>query len=356
MSVTINMPRLGTNDDYVTICKLLVSSGEYVKKGQPIAILETAKETQELTSPAEGYINFEVEAFSELPVGSKVGAINHEKINVEQASVSKKKSTDPRKYTKKALALIEKYSIDVSTLPTDHIIKESDIRKIMNPSHSELSSLPNTANAPIKPNEVLIYGGGGCCKIVVDILKLTAIYIPAGILDRRKNELSSVSGIPVVADSSYETALGFFNRGYKRIINAVIFNGKKHGRKEPYEMLKSIGFQFINVIHKSAIIEQSARIGEGNLIAAGAIIGSDAIISNNCIVNAGAIISHDCIIGDSSHIASGAVLGGNVKVGENTLIGQGVSIFKDINIGKNVVIHNGTHVFNDVPDNSVVTK
>ena len=227
--------------------------------------------------------------------------------------------------------MIEKYSIDVSTLPTDHIIKESDIRKIMNPSHSELSSLPNTANAPIKPNEVLIYGGGGCCKIVVDILKLTAIYIPAGILDRRKNELSSVSGIPVVADSSYETALGFFNRGYKRIINAVIFNGKKHGRKEPYEMLKSIGFQFINVIHKSAIIEQSARIGEGNLIAAGPLL-VDAIISNNCIVNAGAIISHDCIIGGSS-ICFRSSIGRNVSR-RNTLIGRGVSIFKD-NVGRN---------------------
>ncbi len=356
MSTEINMPRLGTNDDYVTICKLFVSSGEYVIKDQPIATLETAKETQELTSPAEGYIVFEVEEFSELSVGSKIATVYDERITPVQTSSPMEKATDSRQYTKKAQALIEKYNIDVSSLPTDRIIKESDIRRLINPFDSGLSSLSNTFDTSVKQNEVLIYGGGGCCKIVIDILKLAAMYNTVGILDRRKNELNSVSGIPVVADSSYETALELFNKGYNKIINAVMFDGKKHGRKEPYEMLKSIGFQFINVIHKSAIIEQSARIGEGNLIAAGAIIGSDAIISNNCIVNAGAIISHDCIIGDSSHIASGAVLGGNVKVGENTLIGQGVSIFKDINIGKNVVIHNGTHVFNDVPDNSVVTK
>lgn len=44
------VPRIGTNDDVVTIGSWLVENGSYVQKGQPVASLETTKETEDLVA------------------------------------------------------------------------------------------------------------------------------------------------------------------------------------------------------------------------------------------------------------------------------------------------------------------
>ena len=57
----IFMPRLGVNDEYVTIGAWLVKNGDFVKKGQEIASLETTKETEYLIAESDGYLFIDVE-------------------------------------------------------------------------------------------------------------------------------------------------------------------------------------------------------------------------------------------------------------------------------------------------------
>ena len=174
-----------------------------------------------------------------------------------------------------------------------------------------------------------------------------------GVVDSNFPSKKDVLGIPVIGNDDCLDEL--YSAGYHKFFNAVGFLNKSHYRRPTFDMLKSKGFEFVNVIHNSAIIEQNVHFGEGNLVCAGAIIGSEVNIGSNCIINAGAIISHDCIISDNCHIASGAVLAGGVIIGENTLIGQNCTINSLVKIGKNVVIQNGCSVFKDVKDNEIVT-
>lgn len=344
MNMEIKMPRLGTNDDYVSLAQWLVKNGDNVEQNQIIAVIETTKETSELKAPKSGYIELVASSGRDTAVGEVIATI-HDTLDTIHLQDASPEYVEERKFSDKALKLIKEYNIDVKLLPSDRIIRERDVRNLISNPYTIME---------IDSHKVLIYGGGGFCKVILDILKQRGEYQIVGILDRKYPKIEEVKGIPVIENSDFRSLQSLYQKGYRKIINAVGFDGKKHGRKAPYEMMKQIGYECVNVIHNRSILEVSVTLGEGNLVAAGAIIGTDARIGNNCIINAGAIISHDCIISDNCHIASGAVLGGNVIVGENTLIGQGCTIFKDIRIGSNVVVQNGANVVRDIPNNTFV--
>jgi sugar O-acyltransferase (sialic acid O-acetyltransferase NeuD family) len=106
----------------------------------------------------------------------------------------------------------------------------------------------------------------------------------------------------------------------------------------------------LNVIHPSASISKTFKIGKGNFIARNVAINPLAEIADFCILNTGSIIEHECVIKNAVHIAPGVVLGGNVTVGERTFIGANSVVRQGITIGKDVVIGAGSVVITNVPD------
>ena len=335
----IVMPRLGVNDDYVTLISWTVKEGDWVDVGDIIAEIETSKETSELRTGQAGIISFSVNAGDEVEVGEVVATIGEG----ERPEKHEEEVTLELHMTEKAKKIIEENKIDISKLPKDRLIKEKDVLALV--------SVPYVLSGT-KNNDIVLYGGGGFSRIAIDILKVTHAYNVHGVVDMKYPEIQDVMGVPVIGGD--EQLQEIYDEGYRKIFNGVgVINGQ-YGHKLPYEKLKKYGFEFPNVIHKTAILEPSTVLGEGVLVCAGAIIGAMAQIGNNCVINAGSIISHDCIVSDNCHIASGAVLAGIVTVGENTLIGQNVSIYSRVKIGSNVVIENGCSIFKDVPDNTIV--
>lgn len=329
----IKMPRLGVNDDFVTLVTWLVKDGEWVEKDQIIAEIEKSKESSEVKVEEEGIVSLLVSEGEDIKVGDTIAAVG------EGEKPVKPEAEKPElRMTEKAKKLVEENNVDVSLLPIDRLIREKDIVPFIKKPFSI---------AETKQNELLLYGGGGFSEIVIDILKVTHAYKAYGIVDMAYPELKDVMDVDVVCGD--DGLQKHFDNGYRKIFNCVGVT-----RKPAYEKLKKYGFEFPNVIHAKAILEPSVEMGEGNLICAGAIIGAQARIGNDCVINAGAIISHDCIISDHCHVASGAVLAGIITVGENTLIGQNVTIYSRVTIGSNVTIENGCSIFKNVPDNTVV--
>lgn len=339
MSVEIKMPRLGVNDDYVTLASWLVKNGDWVNEGQVLATVETSKETSEITASVSGIITMTVRSGEDVEVDGVIAFIGE-----EVAPLQEERSSEPPidlRMTDKAKKLIEEYHVDLSLFPKDKLVREKDVFPFIYGHHTI---------AATKNNEIILYGGGGFSKIAIDILKVTHAYHVYGIVDMKHPEMQEVMGVPVIGnDNVLET---IFENGYRKIFNSVDFGAVT--RKTVYDKLKSYGFDFPNIIHAKSIIEPSVVFGEGNIICAGAIIGASAKVGSNCVINAGVIISHDCIISDHCHIASGAVLAGIVTVGENTLIGQNVTIYSRVRIGNNVIIENGCSIFKNVPDHTVV--
>lgn len=348
MENKVLMPRLGVNDDTVTLGQWLIKHGDQVQAGQSIAVIETSKETSELKAEASGYISICVPRGMEVAVGETIAMICEEPIR-DTGKQPDGQPEDTRTYTRKAKALLDAHpEIDLSKLPREGIIKENDIEKLIPKSFH----LEDTLN-----NHILIYGRGGLCKDIIDIVGQTNAFQIGGIVDFYYPQDKELYGIPVVGGVKELKSL--YGKGYHKMISAVAFWGEsytKHYRKNPTLRIKQMGFELVNIVDRSANIARTARMGEGNLICANTFIGPDARIGSDVILNVGSVVNHDCIVSDHCHIATGAILAGEVIVGENSLVGQGAVIHAGVKIGSNVTINNGCRIFRNVPDGAIVSK
>lgn len=342
MSKDVTMPRVGANEDTVTLGSWLVKEGDFVHKRQIIATIESTKVTQDLYSPADGYIHLLVEEYDEVEVGKVIAQITESE---EVATpVQKEEVEEEVQITAKAQKLIDEYKIDKSQLPKLRLIREKDIEALIGPRFSIQETIGN---------HLIIYGTGGWTREIISICRQThaweVAYVIGGIGDLRDKD--SIMGVPIISNKQLDELLA---KGYNKVVNAVAVTPNAFSRKDIYELLQKRNFEFPNIIDRSAIIGADVKMGEGNLIMAGAVVGAEARIGNHCVINANCTLSHNNVISDCTHIASGSVLAGNVVVGANTLIGQNCTIYADVHIGNNVLIQNGCSVFKDVPDNTIV--
>ncbi|WP_344076373.1 2-oxo acid dehydrogenase subunit E2 [Luedemannella helvata] len=72
----IRIPKLNANDAAYTLVEWLVADGSRVAAGDPVVVVETAKATEELESPADGYLRQAAAVGAECPVGAVIGTLS----------------------------------------------------------------------------------------------------------------------------------------------------------------------------------------------------------------------------------------------------------------------------------------
>lgn len=122
-------------------------------------------------------------------------------------------------------------------------------------------------------------------------------------------------------------------------------------REKIFNHFRGMGYQFKSIIHRSAIIAPSVKLGQGVQIMAGAIVQTNTTIADNTIINTGTLIDHDCQIGPQIHIAPGTRISGNVHIQEGTHIGTGATIIQGVHIGANCLIGAGAVVVKNIKNN-----
>ncbi len=115
--------------------------------------------------------------------------------------------------------------------------------------------------------------------------------------------------------------------------------------------LKSPG---ATVVHPSAVVSITARIGAGVFIGPNAVVNARARVGEHAILNTGCIVEHDCTVGVNSHVAPGAALGGAASVGDATLIGLGSRLLPGARVGSRSVVGAGAVVTHIVGDDATV--
>lgn len=149
---------------------------------------------------------------------------------------------------------------------------------------------------------------------------------------------------------------------YKKIEDIPDYEGFKYiiafGEIEPRRKyaayMKRLNLKGVNLIDKTACIEDGAKIGTGNYICKLAIVYASATIGDNNIINCKAVIATDAEIGNNCNISMGANICGGVNVGDESYIGCQASVVSGYNIGKNVTVGAGSVVLSDVPDGEFV--
>ncbi|WP_456288557.1 acetyltransferase [Paenibacillus sp. AK002] len=190
--------------------------------------------------------------------------------------------------------------------------------------------------------KVLVVGGGGHAKIVIDILQgYDECYEIVGFTSQT-SDIDNILGVPYLGDDSIISKL----HGVNCFIVAV---GNNKIRKSIYKRLIQLGLEPINAISKSSYVSPNAHIGKGIVVVAGAVINPCSTIHDNVIINTLTGIDHDCVVGAHAHIAPGASLAGGVRVGEGAFIGMKASVVPEKTIGEWSIIGSGAVVVSDIP-------
>jgi sugar O-acyltransferase (sialic acid O-acetyltransferase NeuD family) len=199
--------------------------------------------------------------------------------------------------------------------------------------------------------KILVVGGGGHAKVLIDCILSIREFEIVGIIDPNLPKDSEFCDILVLGgDDALENFRG------KDVYCAIGVGMVKatFNRKDLFEKITKQGFSCPTLQHSSAQKSQRVSLSPGVQIMTGAILQPDSKVSENTIINTGAIVEHDCVIGSHTHIAPGAILGGNVTVGECSHIGLGAKILPGIKVGDNVTVGAGAVVTKDVPDSLTV--
>jgi sugar O-acyltransferase (sialic acid O-acetyltransferase NeuD family) len=107
--------------------------------------------------------------------------------------------------------------------------------------------------------------------------------------------------------------------------------------------------RFATVVHPSACISRSARIGRNVLIMAGVVLTSNAVISDHVCILPNAVVHHDAVVGPFALVGSNVTVAGGAVVGENCYVGSGTSVMNGVRIGRGALVGLGTTVVRDVP-------
>lgn len=212
---------------------------------------------------------------------------------------------------------------------------------------------PETPRKLAGPVRVVGIGAGGHARVLLDALQAAGETQVVGLLDNSPAlKGTRVLGVEVLGGDELLDEL--HRQGVHHAFLGVGGTSDNSARRKVFELVKSRGFEFVNVVHPSAVIAGSSTMGEGTVVCAGAVVGAGARLGRNVIVNTGSVVEHDCVIGDHAHVASGAVLAGTVTVEEGAHVGAGAAVRQGLRIGARAVVALGAVVVDAVPDGVVV--
>lgn len=195
--------------------------------------------------------------------------------------------------------------------------------------------------------KIVLIGGGGHCRSVIDAAKAMQSFSEIVITDPGIEVGTELDGCRVVGDDNELPEL--YEKGIAQALITVGSLDNTDIRRRVKEKASDCGFSFVSVIDPTATVSVSSEIGYGVFVGKGSVINAGAIVEDHVIINTGAIIEHDCKIGAFSHIAVGAILCGGVEVGEDVLVGAGATVVQGVKIGRGSVIGAGAVVRGEIP-------
>lgn len=198
---------------------------------------------------------------------------------------------------------------------------------------------------------IVLIGGGGHCKSVIDVIEAKGGYAIVGILDGASKKGDEILGYPVIGTDDDIPALAKAKNEFFITVGQI---ESSHVRKRLYESVKAFGGNLPVFVSPLARISPHAKLGEGTIVHHFAAVNADAEIGVNCIINTGAIIEHDCVIGDHCHISTRAVVNGHVHIHSDTFVGSASMLIQGLSVGRGVIIGAGSVVLHPVRDGKTV--
>ena len=183
--------------------------------------------------------------------------------------------------------------------------------------------------------KLVIIGAGGMGRSVYCIAKGCIGYgtefVVKGFIDDDLSQLDNFEGYPPVLGTIDDYVI-------EEDDIFVCSIGDTKTKKIICEKLKARGAKFQTLIHKTAIVRQNAKIGDGCIIADFASVGADCTIGENSLVQAFAIAAHDCKIGNYVRIDTHATCVGGVVIEDTATIHTSAVVSHNVVVGEGATV------------------
>ncbi|HCY74474.1 MAG TPA: serine acetyltransferase [Ignavibacteriales bacterium] len=193
-------------------------------------------------------------------------------------------------------------------------------------------------------NKIVLIGGGGHCKVIINTIKKLNNFEILGYTDN--TDKGFLLGVKYLGTDSALLDIIKENKNCSAVIGVggVTISNK---RQEIYKMLKEMEFELPVIISRDAVISEDVSIGEGTVVLEDAIINVSSQIGKCVIVNNGAIIEHGCVINDFAHLTPMTRISSGVNIGNNSFIGSGAIISRNRKVLENCFIGAGAVLVSD---------
>jgi len=154
-----------------------------------------------------------------------------------------------------------------------------------------------------------------------------------------------ITGIPVIG--KIKDIKELYGKGIFDFI--MIGVGYKHMkfRKELFESLEGF-IPFGKIVHSSAYIDSSVKMGEGIFILPGCTLDKNVVLGNNVLLNTGVVIAHDSQVENHCFLAPSVAVAGKTLIKECCIIGINATIIDNIIISSNIQIGGGAVVIRNL--------
>lgn len=108
--------------------------------------------------------------------------------------------------------------------------------------------------------------------------------------------------------------------------------------------------RFATIIHPTAVVSKSAKIGHGVCIQPFVSVGPNTTIGNFIHIFAQSLIGHGSKLDDYSYVANNACIGADVHLKEGAYLGTNATTLEYVSLGKWSIAGIGSVVLKDVED------
>ena len=120
-------------------------------------------------------------------------------------------------------------------------------------------------------------------------------------------------------------------------------------RRGYVEQVAGLGVEFATVVHPTAVVAPSARLGAGCIVSPGVVVGSHTEIGEHVILNRGVLVGHHTRVGSCVTLSPAANVAGCVRIGDGAYVGMGATVIDRRTVGPGALVAAGAVVVRDVP-------
>lgn len=195
--------------------------------------------------------------------------------------------------------------------------------------------------------KLAIVGSGDLGQLIAHHAEQSGEFLISGFFDDYKSP-GEIVGKHAVLGGTADILSLYGSGNFDEIIIGIGYRHFELRKKLFLELKEKI--HFANVIHQSAIIDPSCKLGVGIVVLPGCVLDMNVELADNVLLNTGCIIAHDSKVMAHSFLSPAVVMAGFSRIGESCNIGINTTIIDNVRIADHIQTGGATVVIKNLEE------